>query len=90
METKEKISAFKRNYFKQVIKMIFSLFFSVVFAEVACNYLIFSILLVGVNPHKPQKIVLAKGTFAKTQKTCGPNSERNHIQIEPNPDDPLG
>ena len=91
METKEKISAFKRNYFKPVIKMIFSLFFSVVFAEIACNCLIFSELLGGgVNLLKPQKIVLAKGTFAKTQKTYGPNSERNHIQIEPNPDDPLG
>ena len=91
MKTKEKISAFKRNYFKQVIKMIFSLFFSVVFAEIACNYLIFSILLGGgVNPHKPQKIVLAKGTFAKTQKKYAPNSERNHIKVEPNPDDPLG
>ena len=90
METKEKISAFKRNYFKQVIKMIFSLFFSVVFLEIACNYLIFSVLHLGVNLLKPQKILLAKGTFAKKQKTYGPNSERNHIKIEPNPDDPLG
>ena len=90
METKEKISAFKRNYFKQVIKMKFSLFFSVFFAEIVYNFLIFSELSGFVNLHKPQKIVLAKGTFAKTQKNYGPNSEINHIQIEPNPDDPLG
>ena len=72
--------------------MIFSLFFSVVFAEIACSCLIFSELRGGgwVNPHKPQRIVLAKGTFAKTQKTGDSNSERNHIKIEPSPDDSLG
>ena len=90
METREKISAFKKNYFKQVIEMIFSLFFSAVFAEIACNCLIFSELRGGVNLHKPQKIFLAKGTFAKKQKNYAPNSERNHIKIEPSPDDSLG
>ena len=90
METKEKISAFKRNYFKQVIKIRFSLFFSAIFVEVVCNYMIFSVLRGGVNLLKPQKIFLAKGTFAKTQKTSAFNSERNHIKIEPSPDDSLG
>ena len=47
METKEKISAFKKNYFKQVIKMKFSLFFSVIFAEIAYNCLVFSELRGG-------------------------------------------
>ena len=70
--------------------MKFSLFFSVFFAEIVYNCLIFSELSGLVNLHKPQKIVLAKVPFAKTQKNYGSNSERNHIQIEPNPDDPLG
>ena len=47
METKEKISAFKRNYFKQVIEMIFPLSFFACFAEIACNCLIFSELRGG-------------------------------------------
>ena len=91
METKEKISAFKRNYFKQVIKMIFPLSFFACFAKIAYNCLIFSELMgVGANSHKPQKIFLAKVPFAKKKKTYGPNSERNHIKIESSPDDSLG